>query len=102
MINEQELQKSINVHIANLMSEQIYRRVKEDLQTQWDTIVNELVSNRKTLRQTQEMLLQNQTLVEQLQTLVDTLQTRAEKTKKLQEKEDHLLSHLIKEFGMEE
>lgn len=102
MITEEKLRESVDLHLANLLADQVYQRLKEDLQDQWNTVISELVNTRKTLERTKEALNQSETLSKQVQHLAAQLDQRQQKKRELQEKEDKLLTFLIHELGMEE
>lgn len=56
MLSEEKLQESVNTHIAKLLAKQVMEQLREDLQNQWDMVIFELASTRKSLEQVKKQL----------------------------------------------
>jgi serine phosphatase RsbU (regulator of sigma subunit) len=96
-LNEQ-VEKLLNTEVAH----RIVTKLTEDLREQWNMILMEMVSLRKSHVKLEERLDHAVSLDSKLERLIEQAQREQAKTQQLQVKEDRLLSFLIEEFGMKE
>ncbi len=102
MFSKEDFEFNVNSKIAEMIVERLALLLQSRMQDQWNRVVFELASTRKTMERTKEALAQTNKLSNQIQKLTEQLQRDTQKTRSLREKEDRLLTFLLKEFGMEE
>jgi len=102
LISEEELRKSVNAHVANLLAEQVYRRLKEDLQIQWNNVISELAATRKTSEHMKKALIESQAQLARMETLLNQKEAELQQNRLAQQKASEILDEALKELGVGE
>lgn len=102
MLSTEKIGQAVNEKVAELLMEQIALYLETRLKEQWDKIIFELAATRKSNYQLIETFNKLIASNKRLESYVASLQNQIIKNAELQDKEDKLLSFLMKEFGMEE
>ena len=51
MINKEKLLEAVDLHLTEMLAEQVYQKIQASMQTQWQDVLSELASNRKVTEQ---------------------------------------------------
>jgi len=102
MLSKEKMEQTINAAIVELLVEQLALYLEIRLKEHWNKIIYELASTRKSNYKLIEAFNEVINSNRRLEAYATTRQQQTQKTAELQEKEDKLLSFLIKEFSMEE
>ena len=101
MLSKEKMEQTINTAIVDTLVEQLALYLETRLKEHWDKIIFELATTRKSNYKLTEAFDRFTKSNKQIGDLLEHLQRTSQKTRALREKEDKLLSFLIKEFGME-
>lgn len=101
MISDAKLLDAVNGAVAELVAEQVYRKIKADMEEQWNNILSELAYSRKMNVKLQEALDSTQLRAVKVDALIEQVQADIGKKREMQAKEDKLLNFLLKEFEVE-
>lgn len=100
MLSAEKMQTSINMKVAELIVEQLADSLKNELQEQWNKVISELVSTKKSNIQLEKafdaLIESNNRVIE----FIETLQGQTQKTTDLQAKEERILDFLMQEFAI--
>jgi len=93
---------SVNATVANLIAEQVYQRIKKDLQLQWDTVITELVNTRKVTENTKATLAESQRQNSRLEQIIFQKESELQTTQTTQAKAAKILDKALEELGLGE
>ena len=99
MAHSDSLLESINSHVANLLAEQVYRKIKADLQQQWSTVIDELATTRKATENTKTALAESQSLNSRLEQLLNQKESELIQTRRANQKASKILDEALKSLG---
>ena len=99
MISEEKMQESINSHVANLLAEQVYRKIKADLQNQWSTVIDELATTRRVTENMKTALAESQSLISRLEQLLNQKEAELHQTRRANSKASKILDEALKSLG---
>ena len=99
MISEKELMKTINFSVAEMMATQVMQKLNEKLEKQWQTIIDELVNNRKTCLTLEKQLTESQKHSLRLEMLLNEKESELFRAKELQAKAAQILDETLKTLG---
>lgn len=97
-MTREKLQESIDLHLSELVADHLFKRINEELEQKWRTVIDELVSTRRTHEQLKthvETLEANLTRIEHhMQQQEDTIKHTQETQRKAAKLIDEALSQL--------
>lgn len=102
MLSKEKLQEALEVRVAELMAEQVYQRLKTDLQEQWDKVIYELATTRKNNEHLKESIGNFINYTNRLQELIQQLEAKEKITTENQRKAAEILKAATKEMGLSE
>lgn len=60
MFNKEKLLEAVDMHLTEMLAEQVYQKIQASMQTQWQNVLSELASTRKVNEQLKLELQANQ------------------------------------------
>ena len=102
MLSQEELKQSMDKHLAGLIVEQLAAHMEQRMQEQWDTVVFELASNRKTNEALKKTLVAQSRQISTLPVLMAATRKALETLQANNRKAAELLKVARKELGFTE
>jgi 6-pyruvoyl-tetrahydropterin synthase len=99
MLSKEKLLEAVDTYIVELMAEQICAYIRKDLQEQWDKVIVELVSTRKSNEYLKESVAELQRNNVRLERLFEQFEAKTKLDEEKQRKQIALLDVALKETG---
>lgn len=102
MLSDEQLHKSVNTHIAELLADQVMNRLQETLASQWESIVFELASTRRINEQLKTALQSMQQYCQRLEALVQVAEQNQRRVSEANRRASLVLDEALQKLGVTE
>ncbi len=102
MISKEKLLEAVDLQLAEMLAEQVYKKLEASMQTQWQDVLSELASNRKITEQLKTELQETQRLRMQLEDTLEKYDAVISEKQLLNKQAKTVLDAAQKDLGLTE